>query len=91
MAKIQVSTNVAIGGTSFAATVGTLGKGKGADKVRVIPATKNPSELITILHTAGYDLVVASQATGQTTVVKHFIATDRLVDSQNRRGGGRGR
>jgi len=51
----------------------------------------NLEELITILHTAGYDLVVASQATGQTTVVKHFIATDRLVDSQNRRGGGRGR
>jgi hypothetical protein len=47
--------------------------------------------LITILNTAGYNLVVASQANGLTTVVKHFIATDRLVDSQNRRGGGRGR
>jgi hypothetical protein len=47
--------------------------------------------LISILNTAGYTLVVASQATGQITPVDAFVATDRLVDSQNRRGGGRGR
>jgi len=49
------------------------------------------NELITILNDAGYFLVVASKATGQTRLVKTFVATDRLVDSQNRRGGGRGR
>jgi hypothetical protein len=47
--------------------------------------------LITILNAAGFNLVVASQAAGQVTPVAAFIATDRLVDSQNRRGGGRGR
>jgi hypothetical protein len=47
--------------------------------------------LITILNAAGFALVVASQATGLTRVVKAFVAVDRLVDSQNRRGGGRGR
>lgn len=47
--------------------------------------------LRTDLAAAGYTLVVASQANGTTTEVKHFVATDRLVDSQNRRGGGRGR
>jgi len=49
------------------------------------------NELITILNGAGFALVVASQATGLTRVVKSFVVTDRLVDSQNRRGGGRGR
>lgn len=43
------------------------------------------------LATAGYTLVVASQSTGTTKPVKTFVAVDRLVDSQNRRGGGRGR
>jgi len=47
--------------------------------------------LITILHDAGYTLVVASESTGQVTPVDAFVAVDRLVDSQDRRGGGRGR
>jgi hypothetical protein len=47
--------------------------------------------LIEKLNDGGYALVVASQATGLTRAVKRFVATDRLVDSQNRRGGGRGR
>lgn len=38
-----------------------------------------------------FPMVVASQATGLTRVVTTFVAVDRLVDSQNRRGGGRGR
>jgi hypothetical protein len=47
--------------------------------------------LLTNLNGGGYNMVVASQATGLTRVVKSFVATDRLVDSQNRRGGDRGR
>jgi hypothetical protein len=47
--------------------------------------------LIAALNTAGYALVVASEATGLTHVVKHFVATDRAVDSQRRRLRGRGR
>lgn len=43
------------------------------------------------LNDNGYAMVVASQSTGLTRVVKTFVAVDRLVDSQNRRGGGRGR
>lgn len=47
--------------------------------------------LLSKLNDEGFALVVASQATGLTRVVQTFVATDRLVDSQNRRGGGRGR
>lgn len=44
-----------------------------------------------LLHTAGYDIVVASKASGATPVVVNFVATDRAVDSQRRRLRGRGR
>lgn len=47
--------------------------------------------LRTALNDAGYTLVVASKATGQTRPVAHFVATDRAVDSQRRRLRGRGR
>lgn len=47
--------------------------------------------LRTALDTAGYPMVVASEATGLTRVVKAFVATDRAVDSQRRRLKGRGR
>lgn len=48
-------------------------------------------DLRTQLEAGGYNLVVASEATGNTRVVKHFVATDRAVDSQRRRLRGRGR
>jgi hypothetical protein len=47
--------------------------------------------LRTTLEATGFELVVASRATGNTVLVKHFIAVDRAVDSQRRRLRGRGR
>lgn len=46
--------------------------------------------LRTTLEAEGYLLVVASEATGETTVVRTFVAVDRKVDSQRRRLSGRG-
>lgn len=43
------------------------------------------------LQTAGYPMVVASKASGQTREVQAMVATDRAVDSQRRRLRGRGR
>lgn len=48
-------------------------------------------QLRSSLAALSYILVVASEATAQTTPVKHFVCTDRAVDSQSRRLRGRGR
>lgn len=50
MAKISTLTTIQFGGNDIQVQVGTLGKGKGANKVRLIPVTKNPSELLQILQ-----------------------------------------
>lgn len=47
--------------------------------------------LRTSLLDLGYQMVVASKATGLVREVAHFVATDRAVDSQRRRLRGRGR
>lgn len=51
----------------------------------------NLNELLTDLLDAGFQMVVASEATGLTRAVQTFVCTDRAVDSQRRRLKGRGR
>lgn len=49
------------------------------------------TQLLNSLTTASYPLSVFSQADGALYTVTDIVAVDHLVDSQNRRGGGRGR
>lgn len=50
MAAIKVSTTYPlIPGTDFPITIGSLGRGKGAAKVRLIPTTKDPDQWLALL------------------------------------------